>query len=99
MVQDVPAARVPPLRLTLDEPAVAVMVPPPHEPVRPFGVATTRPAGSVSVKATPVRGVPAFGFVSVKVSVVVPFSGTVAPPKTLEIAGAVTADTTTEAEA
>jgi hypothetical protein len=36
---------------------VAVMVPPPQLPVRPFGVDTTRPAGRVSVKPTPVRAV------------------------------------------
>src|SRR5262245_20205405 len=46
-VQDPAAARVAPERLTLPLPAVAVMVPPPHEPVRPLGVATTSPAGNV----------------------------------------------------
>src|SRR5258708_4812485 len=35
-------------------PAVAVMLPPPHDPDRPFGVATTNPAGNVSVNAPPV---------------------------------------------
>src|SRR5205807_1175417 len=34
----------------------AVIVPPPHEPVRPLGVWTKRLAGKVSVKPTPVRG-------------------------------------------
>jgi hypothetical protein len=48
------AASVPPVRLIVPEPAVAVMVPLPHAPVRPFGVETTRPAGNVSLKATPV---------------------------------------------
>jgi len=52
-VQDAPAAIVPAARLTLADPGAAVMVPVPHEPVRPFGVATRRPAGSVSVNATP----------------------------------------------
>src|SRR5882672_186825 len=53
-VHEVLVARVAPDRLTELEPATAVMVPPPHEPVRPFGVATTKPAGRLSVKATPV---------------------------------------------
>src|SRR5215467_1784966 len=39
------AASVAPDRLTPPLPAVAVMVPPPHDPLRPLGVATTRPAG------------------------------------------------------
>ena len=37
------------------EPATAVIVPPKHPPTKPFGVATTRPAGNGSVKLTPVR--------------------------------------------
>src|SRR5262245_25307202 len=52
-VQLVFAARVAPERLTLPLPAVAVMVPPPHEPVRPLGVATESPAGNGSLNATP----------------------------------------------
>jgi hypothetical protein len=43
------AARVAPDRETELEPATEVMVPPPHDPIRPLGVLTTRPAGSVSV--------------------------------------------------
>src|SRR5436305_14754259 len=42
---------------------VAVIIPPPHEPVKPLGVAMTRvpaedgfPVGRLSVNATPVRG-------------------------------------------
>jgi hypothetical protein len=34
------------------EPAAAAMVPPPQEPVSPFGVATKRPEGNGSVKLT-----------------------------------------------
>ncbi|MBK7660155.1 MAG: hypothetical protein IPJ28_13885 [Betaproteobacteria bacterium] len=49
------AASVAPDRLTAPEPAVAVIVPPPQLPVRPLGVATSRPKGSVSVKPTPER--------------------------------------------
>ena len=61
-VQDVLAAIVPPLRLMTFVPATAVIVPAPHVPVRPFGVETTRPAGNVSLKATPVRATVALGF-------------------------------------
>jgi hypothetical protein len=53
-VQELLAARVPPARLTAPEPAVAVIVPLPQVPVNPLGVETTRPAGSVSLNATPV---------------------------------------------
>src|SRR5215471_20042802 len=70
-VQPVWAARVAPERLTLPLPAVAVMLPPPHDPVRPLGVATTSPAGNGSVNATPVSARP-LGLVTVKVSEVVP---------------------------
>jgi hypothetical protein len=56
-VQELLAAIVPPERLIVPEPATAVMVPLPQVPVRPFGVATIRPAGSVSLKATPVNAV------------------------------------------
>ena len=53
-VQELLAAIVPPERLTAPEPAVAVTVPLPQVPVSPFGVETTRPAGSASLNATPV---------------------------------------------
>jgi len=55
-VQEVFAARLAPLRLITLVPAVAVIVPPPQDPVRPFGVEITRPAGSVSLNPTPVSG-------------------------------------------
>src|SRR5215471_3045442 len=69
-VHEAPAASVAPERLMLFDPAMAMMIPPPHEPVSPFGVETTRPAGRVSVNASPVRDVAVFGFASVKVSAV-----------------------------
>jgi hypothetical protein len=65
-VHDAEAAMVAPERLTEFDPAVAVMVPPPHDPVSPFGVATVKPLGNVSVKAVPVRSVAAFAFEIVK---------------------------------
>src|SRR3954466_3018640 len=86
-VQDAEGAPVTPVRLTLPEPAVAVMIPAPHVPVSPFGVATTSPAGSVSVNATLVSVVLALGLVSVKVSVVLPFKAIEGAPKTLVIVG------------
>lgn len=58
-----------PLRLTVELPPGAAIVPPPHEPVRPFGIETTTPAGSVSEKATAVSPTAfADGLVTVKVS-------------------------------
>src|SRR6266851_4002903 len=89
-VQEELVAKVAPDRVTLPEPAVAVMVPPPQLPVRPFGVATTKPAGSVSVKATPVSGMVLIaGFVMVKLKLVEPFSGMVTAPNALVIIGGV----------
>src|SRR5260221_210940 len=57
-------------------PATAVIVPLPQVPVM-FGVAaTTRPAGRLSVNATPLSAtVLAAGLVMVNVSVLVPFNG------------------------
>jgi|SRR6516164_9609297 len=40
----------PPDKLIMFVPATAVIVPPPHPPDSPLGVATTSPAGSVSLK-------------------------------------------------
>src|SRR5258708_9211357 len=78
-------AMVPPVSEMLPEPATAVAVPP-QVLVRPLGVATTRPAGRGSVKATPVSatGVAA-GLVMGKVSEVVPVSGTAAAPNALPL--------------
>jgi len=52
-VQEELAAIVPAVKLMMFVPAVAVSVPAPQLPVTPLGVEITRPAGSVSVKATP----------------------------------------------
>jgi hypothetical protein len=49
------AERVAPERLTLLDPAAAVIVPPPQVPVKPFGTATTCPDGRVSVNPTPLK--------------------------------------------
>jgi hypothetical protein len=71
-VQEAPAARVAPDRLTLFEPTTAVIVPPPHEPFRPLGDDTISPDGKVSLNASPVSVVAVFGFVSVKLRPVLP---------------------------
>jgi hypothetical protein len=63
------------------------MEPPPQDPVKPLGVATQRPAGRLSVKPTPLTGTAAFGFVIVKLRLVLPLSGTVALSNVLLIAG------------
>src|SRR5262245_50998293 len=86
-VQDPAAARVAPERVTLPLPAVAVMVPPPHEPVRPLGVATERPAGNVSLNATPVSAVEVLELLIVKVSTDVPPTEIDAGAKLLAIEG------------
>ena len=79
--QEVLGASVAPLRLITFVPAVAVIVPPPQDPVRPFGVETTRPAGSVSLKPTPVSATVVLLFWMVKLRLVEPFSGMLAAPK------------------
>src|ERR1035441_9637171 len=79
------AASVPADRLTEEEPATAVGVPP--QVLFKFGVAaTTNPAGNASVNATPVRPI-MFEFCTVKVSDVVPFNGMLAVPNALLMPG------------
>src|SRR5216684_7167819 len=96
-VQVLLAAIVPPVSEMLPEAATAVAVPP-QVLVRPLGVATTRPAGRVSVNATPVSATAlAAGLVMVKVSEVVPFRGTATAPKALAIDGGATTLTLAEA--
>ena len=63
-VQDAPAARLAPDKLTVDAPGVAVIVPESQVPVSALGVETTRPAGRVSVKAMPVKVPAELGFVT-----------------------------------
>lgn len=85
-VQLAPGASVCPLRLTLEEPAVAVIVPV-QLPLRPFGVATTNPAGRLSVKATPFRVRFTLVLLSVNVKLVVPFNGIVTAPNAFAMVG------------
>jgi hypothetical protein len=85
--QVAPAASAAADKLTLFDPAAAVIVPPPQLPARPLGVATSRPAGRVSVKPIPVREDPALGLDRLKVRVVVSFKATCPAPKDFEIFG------------
>ena len=76
---------VPAARLTDPEPATAVVVPP-QLLLRPLGVATTNPAGSVSLNATPLRPI-VFGLLMVKLRLVLAFTGIEVAPKALLIVG------------
>jgi hypothetical protein len=85
-VQEEPAAMLPPAKLTMPAPAVAVTVPP--QVVVAFGgEATCSPEGSPSVKEIPVRATPLFGFVMLNVSEVEVPSGIAAAPKVWVIEG------------
>jgi hypothetical protein len=68
-VHEAPAASIAPDRLMLFDPATAVIVPPPQEPVTPLGVDTISPDGSISVNASPVSAIE-FGLVRVKLRAV-----------------------------
>jgi hypothetical protein len=85
-LQEALAASVAPERLITFVPWVAVIVPPPHVPVCPLGVETTRPAGRVSLNPTPVSVVVVLLFWMVKLSEVEPFSGMLAAPNDLLMA-------------
>jgi hypothetical protein len=90
-VQDALAASVAPDKLIVLVPATAAKVPPPQTPVCPFGVATTKPAGSVSLKAIPLKDAVVFGLLMLNVSDVLPFNGMLAAPKTvLKVGGPTT---------
>src|SRR5436305_3807137 len=89
-VHEALAATVPPLRLAEPEPAVAVAVPP-QVLVKPFGVATTKPAGRLSVNDNPVSDTLVFGLLMLMVSEVVPFCGILVAAKVLvTVAGVAT---------
>lgn len=91
-------ARLDPDKLTLPEPAAAVAVPP-QVLASPLGVATTNPAGRLSVKATPVSAMLLLtGLVIVKLSEVEPFKGILAAPKALTIVGGVATERLAVAE-
>jgi hypothetical protein len=86
---------LPPASVIVPDPATAVAVPP-QLSTKPFGVATTKFVGSVSVKATPfsASGLAA-GFVIVKVSAVFPFTAVpVGLNALLIVGGAITSSVT-----
>ena len=83
-LQEAPDDNVAPLSETVAEPAVAVMVPPPHDPVRPFGEATATPMGNESVKPMPSTA-DALLLAIVKANVVVPVTFTCGKPNDLTI--------------
>src|SRR5262249_50520517 len=69
---------------------VAVIVPAPHEPLSPLGVEMIRPAGSVSLNATPVSPTVVLPLVIVNCKLVDPFSAMLAAPNALLIVGGAT---------
>ncbi len=93
-VHDDPAAgdavSVPPDRLMLPLAAVAVIVPLPQEPVTLGVAATTKPAGRLSVNATPLKGLKVFGLVMVKLSVLLLFSAMLVGLNDLPMVGGLT---------
>src|SRR5947207_6603758 len=68
------AVSVPPDRLMLPLPAVAVIVPLPQHPVTLGVAATTKPAGRLSVNATPLSATLVFGLLMLKLNVLFAFS-------------------------
>jgi hypothetical protein len=76
------ALRVAPDRPMLDDPPLAVIVPPPQLPLSPLGVETTSPAGSESVNPTPLSATVPLELLIVNVRLVLEFSGIVVAPKT-----------------
>jgi hypothetical protein len=86
IVQLAPGARLAALKETEEAPFTAVAVPL-QLLVRLLGVATTTPAGRLSVNATPFSVSVVLVDVSVNVKLVTPFSGIVAAPNAFTIAG------------
>src|SRR5215470_16216438 len=77
---------VPPLNVSVVSPAFGAKVPP-QEVLAPGVAATCNPEGSASVNPTPLSDTVEFGFIIVKVSVVVPPTGMVEAPNPLLIDG------------
>jgi hypothetical protein len=81
------AESVAPDNVTVAAPALAEIVPPPQVPLKPFGLATTNPAGSESLNATELNELLALGFAKVNVSDVAAFKAMFAAPKAFVIVG------------
>jgi len=86
---EAPASTVPPIKLTLAAPAIAVNVPP-HELLAPGVEATCRPVGKLSVTATPLKAAPGLGFVMASVRLVVPLTAMFPAPNAFVIEGGAT---------
>jgi hypothetical protein len=84
-VQLAPPASVAPVRLTVEDPGIAEIVPL-QVAASPFGVETTNPDGMESVRAMPVRET-AFGLLMVKLRTAVPPTGIVGTLKAFPIEG------------
>jgi len=80
-VQLAPGDRVAFVRVTRLLPAGAAIVPPPQLPTRPLGLDTSKPVGSVSEKASPVKVNTEFGLVRLNVRLVEPPGTSVRLPK------------------
>lgn len=89
-VQELAALSATPDRLTTLVACVAVIVPPPQEPLKPLGVEMIRPAGKVSLKPTPVSPTVVFTLLMVKLSEVEPLSGMLDAANELLIVGGAT---------
>lgn len=85
-MQLAPGASDAPERLTVEEPAVAVAEPV-HVVLRFDGVATTSPAGRLSVNAIPFSVRFWLVLLTVNVKLVVPFRGMVTAPNCLAMVG------------
>jgi hypothetical protein len=96
-VQEPEAARLAPAKLTVEEPAAAVIVPPPQVPLRPLGEATATPPGKLSVKPIPLAAKVELGLLMTKVRLVTPVTAMVPVPKAVVMEGGLS--TVTEAEA
>src|SRR5437762_1100893 len=87
-VHEPPAGNVPPLKVIVSLPAVAVTVPLPQVPATPLGVAITNPGANVSVNVIPVNGaLPGAVLVMMKVRVVLLPAGMLDGTKVLAIVG------------
>src|SRR5207237_5716895 len=86
IVQLAPAARVPPVNVSVSPPVMTRL--PPQVAVVPLGAVDR--AGSVSVRATPVSAAVAFGLVSRKLMLTSPPNGMLAAAKDFAIVGGAT---------
>ncbi|SRR5579884_550149 len=90
IVQDDPAAMLPPLRTTLAVPGAPFRVPP-QVPVNPLGESISKPAGRLLLNPTLLRfTAAALGFERVKLSVVLPPNEMLGAPKAADIDGGAT---------